>query len=340
MKNSILVFGVHSFLSTLPQEIINPDSSNLEVIGCLHEAQSHLQVKLTDIILVQASQEGSIELCSWLKEQSKLSWIHCILFEDRLELLKQKARETLEWELSQQAQALHQGADAYIWQICNDENTCNLPSCAANYQLIIAQFRAGLRKAKKYRDLEEKNDILSAIAREDSLTELNNRRALDDDLPRQIKRAITTITPLSLIILDIDFFKKVNDTYGHLVGDRLLQLLCKRVQHNLRLQDKSFRYGGEEFVILLPNTTLDEALNIAHRLNRIVAEQGFIINKNLIINITISLGVGTLEIDDDPTGKSLLNRADLYLLEAKSTGRNKVRGGNGTSHVSANSYSK
>ena len=332
MKISILVFGDHDFLLNLPQEIIDPNIYNLQVINSINDAKYHLEVKSADIMLVQASQNGSMELCSWLKEHSKLSWIHCILFEDRIELLQQRMRESIEWELLKKADILQQGVDAYIWQIweiCNnDEDSCNLPSCAANYQLIIAQFMVGLRKARKYRDLEAKNELLAAIAHADSLTELKNRRALESDLPRQIKKEIHEITPLSLIIVDVDFFKIVNDTYGHLIGDRLLQLLCKRLQNNVRLQDTAFRYGGEEFVILLPNTTLDEGVNIAHRLNLVTAKKPFTINHNLMINITISLGVATLEIDDDDMGKSLLNRADLCLLEAKSTGRNKVIGGN------------
>ncbi|MTJ06187.1 MULTISPECIES: diguanylate cyclase [unclassified Anabaena] len=324
MKSSILVFGSNDFLATLPDQILDASIFNIDIIDDLNYVQSHIQITPTDIILVQASLVGSLELCFWLKEQTKLSYIYCILFEDRPELLFQRSQENWEWELLVNAAALEQGADAYIWQIPEDQTTYSLANLAANYQIIIAQFTVGLRKAQKYRDLLDKNALLSAIALADSLTELNNRRALEWDLPKQVKQARTLKDPFSLIILDVDFFKKVNDTHGHLVGDRLLQLLCQRLKNNLRSQDIPFRYGGEEFVILLTNTNIQEALNISSRLNRVVEENSFVINNKLSINITISLGVATLETEDDGNGISLLYRADQCLLEAKATGRNKV----------------
>jgi diguanylate cyclase (GGDEF)-like protein len=166
--------------------------------------------------------------------------------------------------------------------------------------------------------------LLSTFALADALTELNNRRALEWDLPKQIKKARTQGNPLSLVILDVDYFKKVNDTYGHLVGDRLLQLLCSCLRENLRFEDTPFRYGGEEFVVVLPKTTSEEALLVAERLNRVVNKQLFTIDGQLNINITISLGVACLQVDDDEQGFSLLNRADKCLLQAKATGRNQA----------------
>jgi two-component system cell cycle response regulator len=139
---------------------------------------------------------------------------------------------------------------------------------------------------------------------------------------------------LSLIILDVDYFKKVNDTYGHLVGDRLLQLLCSRLRHNLRLQDTPFRYGGEEFVVLLSNTKGEEALLVAKRLNRVIREEPFKINNQLTINITISLGTATVQENDDIHGLNLLYRADQCLLQAKAAGRNQAVGSDYSASVS------
>ena len=137
-----------------------------------------------------------------------------------------------------------------------------------------------------------------------------------------------------MIILDVDHFKKVNDTHGHLVGDRVLQVLCQRLRHNLRCQDTAFRYGGEEFVILLANTSDEEALLVARRLNRIVSDEPFALKNQLTINITISLGTASLRSEDDEQGESLLNRADQWLLQAKNTGRNRVIDSNYLSHTS------
>ncbi len=320
MNISILVFGSDHFLTTLPDQIHDTNTFNLEAITNLNQAVSQIQVNPPDILLVQASLDGSMELCCWLKEQIKLSWIHCILLEERPELISLKTQGNWEWEVEMNAAALQQGADAYIWQI--PEKTTSHTN--ASHRLLLAQLTVGVRKAQKYRDLIRTNDLLSAIALADSLTELNNRRALEWDLPRQINKARNNNTPLSLIILDVDYFKSVNDTYGHLVGDRLLQLMCTRIRHNLRFQDTPFRYGGEEFVILLSNTSSTEAMVVANRLNRIVCEQPFAINHTLMINVTISLGMSCLQDEDDTKGVSLLERADKYLLQAKSSGRNRV----------------
>ncbi|MEO0685316.1 MAG: GGDEF domain-containing protein, partial [Cyanobacteria bacterium J06649_11] len=194
----------------------------------------------------------------------------------------------------------------------------------ASHSLLLSQLTTALRKAHKYRDLMHTNDLLSTFALSDSLTELNNRRALEWDLPRQIQKAREKNFPLSLIILDVDYFKKVNDNYGHLVGDRLLKLLSSRIRSNLRLQDTAFRYGGEEFVIILNETTAQEADLVAQRLNTIVKDNSFAIDSTLKINVTISLGVTCLLPTDDEQGVNLLHRADTFLLQAKSKGRNRV----------------
>lgn len=331
MNISILVFGSDKFLHTLPDQIYSATAFNVQLTANLYQAISHIQITPPDIILIQASLDGSTELCCWLKEQVKLSWIYSILLEDRLQYLANKSKYGYTWELEMTSAALRQGADAYILCVDLHSEEASTPISKGWHRLLLAQLTVGLRKAQKYRDLIRTNDLLSAIALADSLTEMNNRRALEWDLPRQIKKARTHGTDLSLIILDVDHFKKVNDTHGHLVGDRLLQLLCTRMRHNLRFQDTPFRYGGEEFVILLNNTNNDEALIVARRLNRIVGDQPFAINNKLTVSITISLGTACLHSEDDEQGTSLLNRADQFLLHAKAMGRNSV--------VSAHNYS-
>ncbi|WP_066378613.1 GGDEF domain-containing protein [Anabaena sp. CA = ATCC 33047] len=323
MKMSILVFGSHKFLATLPDQIHDANTFNLKVITDFNQVVSHIQIAPPDVIFVQASLKGSIELCSWLKQQSQLSWIHCILVEDRQEQLVARKQHGWEWEFEMTANALNQGADAYIW-LLTEEADDRVTTASATKSLILGQLTVGLRKARKYRELMNTNDLLSAIALADSLTDLNNRRALEWDLPRQINKARSQNLSLSLIILDVDYFKRVNDQHGHLVGDRLLQLLCARLRHNLRSQDTAFRYGGEEFVVVLAQTTSEEAQKVAERLNRVVRKKGFAINNKLTLNITISLGVASLEPSDDDNGMSLLDRADQCLLAAKAGGRNQV----------------
>jgi diguanylate cyclase (GGDEF)-like protein len=336
MNISILVFGSDNFLAALPDQIRDATAFNVEVIANLNQAMSRIKITPPDLMLVQASCHGSMELCRWLIEQTKLSSIYCILLEDRPHLLADRIEYGWEWELEMTSWALQQGADAYIWQLpsltdkyevaAEFSASVDAKQLLGWHRLLLAQLTVGLRKAQKYRDLIRTNDLLSAIALADPLTELNNRRALEWDLPRQIQKARANGNDMSLIILDVDFFKKVNDTHGHLVGDRLLQLLCSRIKHNLRFQDTPFRYGGEEFVITLGNTSCEEAIVVARRLNRIVCEQPFAINNNLSIDVTISLGTACLRAEDDAQGTSLLHRADQFLLQAKTSGRNRAIG--------------
>ncbi|NJL00226.1 MAG: diguanylate cyclase [Spirulinaceae cyanobacterium SM2_1_0] len=220
------------------------------------------------------------------------------------------------------ADALTRAADACLPLQLETDLSAELAD--AQEQLLHAQLQAGWRQVQQYQDAMQTNDFLSAIALSDSLTELSNRRALEWELPRQIQAARARGMPLSAILLDVDRFKQVNDTHGHLVGDRVLQLLAARLRDRLRLQDTAFRYGGEEFVVLLQQTDVQQAAAIAQRLRRLIGEQPFSVKRSLALDITISLGVAGLQASDDSQGTSLINRADQNLLCAKSGGRNRV----------------
>jgi two-component system cell cycle response regulator len=220
-----------------------------------------------------------------------------------------------------QTALLHQGADAYLL-LTADQDAVAL--FRAEQQLLLAQLRAAQRCLEQQDELIQANDFLSSIALADPLTEVSNRRALEWELPRQTQRAFANDQPLSLLILDVDFFKGVNDAYGHVMGDRVLQRLAQRFRTYLRNQDVIFRYGGEEFVVLLKQADANAAQDIAQRLRCLVAEQPFHLEDDLALTITISVGVATLQPDDDQQGKSLLRRADQGLLQAKVWGRNQV----------------
>lgn len=322
MNNSILVVGSNEFYRSLPDQIRDGISFIVEVAANVDEASSWVEIRPPDILLVQASLDDSQEFCLWLKEQVTSSWLYCILLEDRAEKIAQKQGNSSDWELDV-ASALEESADAYLWF---PRSSVSETQTGITHRLLLAHIQAGVRKIKKYRELLEKNNLLSAIALADPLTELNNRRALDWNLPERISTSRSDDTPLSLMILDVDRFKAVNDTYGHLVGDRILQLLSSRLRHNLRFQDTLFRYGGEEFVIVLSNTDCQEALFVANRLCSVVREQTFAISSTLTIDMTISIGASCLQNLDDDRGVSLLDRADRYLLQAKAAGRDRVMG--------------
>ena len=314
MDAAVLVAGNTQFLAMYVNQIRKFMSGTVEASSDLDEVLSLIQTKQPAVLILQATQVGSLELCNQIKQQSQLGWTYCLLIHDQSEMTI--VGSLTQRELIDKAEALECGADAYLSMSATtkEEN-----------RLLRAQIQAGLRGVKFYRELMQTNDVLSTMALADPLTELSNRRAMEWELPRQIQNAGSYATALSLIILDVDYFKSVNDTYGHQIGDRVLQLLAARLQHNLRVQDTIFRYGGEEFVIVLNQTNLTEAGIVATRLRRLVSEQPFNID-GMALQITISLGIAVLNAEDDPKGEKLLRRADDNLLKAKSSGRNRVFG--------------
>ena len=325
MNASILIVGSVEFHATLLDRLDYLATCSVEVIPSDQEVMSSIQAKKPDLVILSANQAKSKEICPLLKQSSNLAWIYCILVSDEPINALEEILPGWNWELGLRAAALEAGADAYCWLSPKQTNS-RLAEAEWNLQnlLLTSVIKTGVRQVQIYRNLMQTNDYLSAIALADPLTELSNRRALDWELPRQIHKARVRSTPLSLLILDVDYFKSVNDTYGHLVGDRVLQLLSARLRHNLRFQDTPFRYGGEEFVVILSNTKLAEAELVAQRLNFLIANQPFMIDKNLPLPITVSIGVATLKSTDDDQGISLLDRADQNLLKAKNNGRNQV----------------
>jgi len=156
----------------------------------------------------------------------------------------------------------------------------------------------------------------------DQLTGAYNRRFLDSRLAEEVKRHARYDRPLSVIMLDVDFFKKVNDQYGHEAGDRVLAEVAGRLSASIRKTDCLVRYGGEEFCCILPETALDNARLLAERFRQAV-EQLAIAAGESELRVTISLGVARLEGGDTPA--SFLKRADEALYDAKQGGRNQVR---------------
>jgi two-component system, cell cycle response regulator len=303
MGASIVLIGEEGFQSTLQNLIHELAIFTVEVAANPFEAMLLVQAQQPDLLLIQAEQPGGLDLCHQIKSQSRLAWIYCILLGNA--------------DADLHIQALEGGADAYL-------GLAQFPQPA---RLLQAQIQAGLRQVETNRTLVRDNDVLSTIALVDPLTELNNRRALEWEVPRQIGNARTRSQPISLIMLDVDFFKSINDTHGHLVGDRALEILSTRLRHNLRLYDTPFRYGGEEFVIILSDTDSLEAEAIANRICQLIREQPFVVDERLALKVTISAGTATLQPTDDAKGISLLERADHRLLGAKAAGRDRVIGG-------------
>ncbi len=155
----------------------------------------------------------------------------------------------------------------------------------------------------------------------DGLTQIHNKRYLFEALERELIRARRRSHPLSLIMFDIDFFKRINDECGHLAGDYVLRELSEVVQERIRRDEVFARYGGEEFAIMLPETELSGAVTLAETLREKVAEHRFAFQGESI-SVTVSLGCASVEPDD--TATALIARADEKLYDAKRGGRDRV----------------
>ncbi|MGM0593670.1 MAG: diguanylate cyclase [Pseudomonadota bacterium] len=178
------------------------------------------------------------------------------------------------------------------------------------------------RVIERTRELQRANRRLTQIASTDYLTGIANRRHFYEVARRELARCKVSGAPLSLLMLDLDHFKRVNDDYGHDAGDSVLQQVIQRVQTTVRPLDMLGRYGGEEFLLALPETPLEEAAEIAERIRERV-EQLPIKHDGESIHVTVSIGL--VEQADSGSGlEALINRADQALYRAKSAGRNRV----------------
>ena len=189
---------------------------------------------------------------------------------------------------------------------------------------LIARVRTQLRK-KNYQDRLRHNVQLSLeMAITDQLTGLHNRRYMARHLDNLILSAQKSGKPLAFLIMDIDHFKSVNDTHGHDIGDEVLREFANRISANIRGIDLACRYGGEEFVVVMPDTDIDFACTIAERLRHSVETTPFEISRAPnTLNVTISIGIASALSEGD-NAEGLLHRADQALYRAKREGRNRV----------------
>jgi two-component system cell cycle response regulator len=157
----------------------------------------------------------------------------------------------------------------------------------------------------------------------DPLTGLYNRRYLESHLAQVIAHAVNRGRLVSVLTLDVDFFKSVNDTYGHDAGDRVLQEMAGRLRASIRSTDLACRTGGEEFVVVLSGTDLHTAERVGERVRKLVAAKPFLVAPGCHLSVTVSLGVASLLSVEDAPG-DLLKRADQALYRAKREGRNRV----------------
>lgn len=189
---------------------------------------------------------------------------------------------------------------------------------------LAARCMTQLRR-KRYADyLRESVQSTMEMAVKDALTGLYNRRYLETHLASHVKSAREKKTPLSILVLDIDHFKKVNDIHGHDGGDEVLKDFSRRIEANIRRIDLPCRMGGEEFVVIMPETDRELAYSVAERIREVVAGKPFVTEgQGAEVDITTSIGIGCY-FDEHDTPETILKRADIALYNAKHNGRNQV----------------
>jgi two-component system cell cycle response regulator len=198
-----------------------------------------------------------------------------------------------------------------------------LPKPSIDQNVLSRCIFKSLEKYKLKKEVEASNARMARMATRDSLTGLYNRHSMNDLLEKEFSRARRYGTDLACLFLDLDFFKEVNDTYGHHFGDRVLQQFGQRLTRNLRETDMCFRYGGEEFVVLLPNADNTDARHTAEKIRHACESEKFT-DGDHATSVTVSLGVATVSHLNPSEAWDLLTFADKALYRAKAEGRNRV----------------
>jgi diguanylate cyclase (GGDEF)-like protein len=261
------------------------------------KAIEYIQKKLPDLILldIMMPEMDGYEVCKHLKEDPKTMHISIIF----ITAMSDADDEYRGFELG--------GAD-YITKPFNPK-------------LVRARVESQLR-------LKRKTDLLEKLSSIDGLTEIPNRRRFDEIMANEWARAKRAQSNITLILIDIDFFKQYNDHYGHAAGDKCLQKVSKTLNNSVkRPADFVARYGGEEFVVILPEIDHASALMMANKLKDNIMQLTIPHEASQVSEyVTISLGLATTVPQDNQGQSNLLETADKYLYDAKSSGRNQVKG--------------
>jgi len=168
------------------------------------------------------------------------------------------------------------------------------------------------------------NEQLEAMAMHDSLTQLLNRRAIYNHAEAELNRAIRDEEPLSILLIDIDVFKRVNDTHGHLIGDYAICHVADCIRASVRSYDWIGRWGGDEFLVVLPQTNLDDGTIVAERIREAICSCSLPLHTGDNLYLSVSIGSSSGDTPEELTLEKLLQQADKALYQAKQNGRNRV----------------
>lgn len=238
-----------------------------------------------------------VEVCRRIRQRGREPYIYILL------LTSKSQKEDL-------IEGMDAGADDYITKPFDESE-------------LQVRLRAGRRLVDLQAELLKAREELREQATRDSLTGLRNRSAILNELTRELARAQRESRPLGVVIVDLDHFKRVNDTYGHLAGDQVLREAARLMQNGIRQYDSIGRYGGEEFLILFPGCYEGDSYAQAERLRKQIGAADTRVNE-ILLRITASFGVTTALPGQNWTAEALIRKADEALYVAKNSGRNRV----------------
>jgi two-component system cell cycle response regulator len=294
----ILIVEDQSFDSEKFVQTLKADKDEVVIVETGADAMGH--ITLTDFDLVAVSlnlrNEDGLRLCSHLRSSERTRSVPILMI-------------ATDEDMPRIAHGLEIGAHDYILRPV-DRNE------------LLARVRTQIRRKRFQERLRSTYEISLSLALVDSLTGLYNRRYLEVHLQKMLQKSEQTRKNLGILIMDIDHFKKINDTYGHGVGDEILKIFATRMQNSIRGFDMVARMGGEEFVVILPDVSEDMAYFVSERLRRAIADEPFTCSApEGSVTVTTSIG-GTLIQGETTSVSEALKRADDALYAAKENGRN------------------
>jgi two-component system cell cycle response regulator len=300
LKGAILLIEQDAIEATNIVDILTQNGH--EILGAtqMENAFQLSQQRQFNLIMVSASanETTALRLCSRFRAQEATRHTPILLLSDTDDRLRL-------------AQALDLGVNDYI-------------ITPADKDELLARTRIQVRRSRYQDKLRANFEQSLTLALTDTLTGLYNRRYFNTHIQEMVNRAYAGGKTLACLAIDIDHFKKVNDTHGHAAGDAVLKEIGARMARNVRNLDLVARLGGEEFVLVMPDTTNEIALMIADRMRLMIANEPVIISPDVAVSVSVSVGLCVSNSDDQIDGEELLARADQALYKAKESGRNKV----------------
>ena len=300
-KAKILVIEDRAFESEKFIETLKKDDDNVIAVKNGDQALALSQINDFDMMLVSLNLTGEdgLRLCSVLRSHERTRSIPILMIGE-------------DGDMKRIAQGLEIGAHDYIMRPI-DRNE------------LLARVRTQVRR-KRYQDrLRNNYETSLSLALTDSLTGLFNRRYLMVHLEKLLAKNKETQKQMAVLLMDIDHFKKINDTYGHAVGDQVLKTFAERISKRLRSFDLVARLGGEEFVVVLPDVSQDVAMQVSERLRKGICNEPFVVSSpHSPINVSVSTGGALVKKDDTSKVEEILAKADDELYRCKEGGRNCV----------------